>query len=491
MNNLKFFKRRNFLYGSLSTVITVCFIAAIVLVNFGLYQVFEIFPLKLDLTTQQSYAISSDTKKFLKTIKNDVQITVIDDGSTFTQDYFSSNSTLNPALQELKQYTQLNHQITLNFIDINKNPAFAAKYSTESFTAGDILIVSGTKHKKINAQDLFVTTTDQTTGSQTVTGNQTEQTMDSSLLFVTSSVTPSIAFTTGHKEQDATELQTLLTNNNYDSQTYKALNISTQEVNSAISVIAIVSPTVDFSAAEIEKLDAFLNNNDKYGKNVMVFLDPSQPSLPNLEAFMEAWGIQTQTGTVYDSSSTSPLAVPASTINSDYSGSIASGIPTYFPNSKSLKLLFTSKDSRTTTAIVQSSATSALWIQKDASDQFKASDSDAKGPFTLMAVCTKSTYDTNNVLMSSSVLVSASTQAIAYSGILSTTSYNNGSAVVGIFNKLVGVKSGISVVAKSMTASKPNPTATQTFVIKMILAVVIPLLVIALGIFMWLRRRHK
>lgn len=493
MNNLSFFKRRNFLFGTMSTVITVIFIVALILINFGLYQVFEIYPLKLDLTTEQTYKLSSDTIKFLKTIKTGVDIDIIDDGTNFTQNNWSYDSTMNtninPCLQELEQYGQYNHNIKLNFIDINSDPAFAAKYPSESFSAGDLIVVSGSKYKKFNYQDFFQTQQDQDTGETEVTGNQTEQIMDSNLLSVTSSVTPIVDFTTGHNEQDATEFETLLTNNNYETD---SINLSENKIASNVSAIAIIDPTVDFTSTEVEELDTFLNNNGNFGKNVMLFLDPSEPALPNIDAFAKEWGIETQPGTVYDSASTDPLnEVPAATIDYDYTGSISTNLEAYFPNSKALTLAYTTSGERTTTAIIQSSSTSALWVQKNASQQFAPSSSDAKGPFTLMAVCTDSTYNTANVLISSNVLVCGSAQSVIDSGILSTTSINNANVILGIVNDLVGVKSTISILPKTTTPASPNASATQTKVLKIILMAVIPLLVIALGIFVWLRRRHK
>jgi ABC-2 type transport system permease protein len=502
MNISHFFKQRSFKYGSLATLITVLFIVAIFIVNFILYNVFNAYPLKLDLTTQQNYKISSQSIDFLKTINKDVVITIINDGTTFTEDFFEGNNNLETipngattknalkiALQSLKQYTTYNHKIKLTFLNVTKYPAFASQYPKETLNAGDIIVSAGSRYKKINAQELFVWSQDQTTGSSYISGSQTEQTIDTTLLIVTNNNTPIIAFTIGHSEKDSSEFQSLLKANNYD---IKTQNLSTLDISSSISTIVIIAPKVDFLESEIQMLDKFIVNNGDYGKNVMVFFDASQTTLPNLEAFTKEWGIQAESGIVYDPNGIGTNLVPAAgTINTTYASNIPSGIPTYLPNAKQLTLLYTTRADRKTDNIIQTTDTSALWVPKSSSDQFKASSSDKKGPFTIMAIGSISNYDSNNIELKSNVLVSGSVQAINSSSILSNASYNNGTVMIDIVNSLIGVKSSINVLPISLKILGPELTSSQIGMINVILSAVIPLLIIIFGIIIWLRRRHR
>lgn len=60
----------------------------------------------------------------------------------------------------------------------------------------------------------------------------------------------------------------------------------------------------DYSEDELKKIDRFLDNNGKFGKNVMYVADTSQPeSLPNLDAFLAEWGIKVNPGAVYETDS--------------------------------------------------------------------------------------------------------------------------------------------------------------------------------------------
>lgn len=487
MNISNYFKQRSFKYGSFATLITVLVIVGMIIINFVLYKVFDSYPLTLDLTTKQSYNISTQTKDFLKTIKNEAQISFIIDGTNLNEQSFTSDHTLNTAYQEIKQYAEYNHNIKISFVNVTKNPAFASQYEKEAFAAGDILLSSGSRYKKVSINDLFDTTQDQTTGATTVTGNKTEQTMDSALLYITSSTTPIITFTTGHSEQDSTDFQTLLKTNNFDVQIQ---NIGTSDIATQVQTIAIVAPKFDLTPTEVQKLDTFLNNNNNYGKNVMVFYDASQSSLPNLEAFTKEWGIEAGKGIVYDTNGYSSLIPAAGTINTDYSGSTPANLQTFIPNTLPLNLLFDQSGNRKTNSLIQTSATSALWIQKSPTETFAASSTDTKGPFQAMALCTVSKNDTNGNLVSSNVVVSGSAQSITYQSILTTANLNNSNVIIGIINKIAGVKSSINVPSKSLTPATPNISTDQQGNI-ILLLVLLPVLILALGIVVWLRRRHK
>ena len=56
----------------------------------------------------------------------------------------------------------------------------------------------------------------------------------------------------------------------------------------------IPAPTTDYSQAEIDKLYEFLDRNGS--NSIIVFLEASQPALPNFTAFLEKWGIKPESG---------------------------------------------------------------------------------------------------------------------------------------------------------------------------------------------------
>ena len=279
------FARRSFRYGSMATVFTVVFIAIVVLLNVLVSFLSDKYPLSIALTSNQRYKLSAKSIQYVKTIKDKVSITVLADESAYL-----SSSEYAPCAKIMEQYPKYNSNISISFVNLTKNPTFQSNYAKETLETGDIIVASGSKYKHIAINDLLQSSTDQSTGQNQVTGDQTEQQLDSALQYLTTTNLPTVMFTTGHSEPSSTDssnteaagLQALLTKNNYKIETK---DIATDGIDKDASAVVIVDPKADFSAAEIKALDEYLNNGGKMGKNLYVFYDPQQGSLPNLEAY--------------------------------------------------------------------------------------------------------------------------------------------------------------------------------------------------------------
>ena len=77
------FNKKKLKYGSIATVVTVIFIAAVVLVNLIAGQLSKSHDLKLDLTKDQYYEVSQQTIDYIKNIDRDVEISVMNEKSDF------------------------------------------------------------------------------------------------------------------------------------------------------------------------------------------------------------------------------------------------------------------------------------------------------------------------------------------------------------------------------------------------------------------------
>lgn len=472
-----FFKRRSFRYGSLSVVFTIIFIAVILGANWLLTVLAAKYPMSLDLTSEQTYKLSDSTLSYLKNLKDDVEIDVIASDASFKSSYPYP-------YQSLQEYVQHSSHIKLTFVDADKNPQFLSQYSSLSLAAGDVLVKSGNQTRKVSSSDLVVTNTDSTTYQTTVTGNNTEQSIDSAIEYVLSTQHPEIVFTEGHNEQDSSSLQSLLKTKNYS---VKTQSIATGAIDSSATMIAIVDPQVDFSTAELQKLDSFLTNNYNFGRNLMVFFDPRQPSLPNLESYLQGWGVSVGNGLVYDQNGYA-LNIPATQdLDSTVFSGITTSISTALPNSRPLTLLFDTRDNRTTQSIMKSPSTSKLWNPKSISAEstITPSSSDKAGPFTVMALA----YKTGTSNQKSNVLVSGSYDFLD-SSVLSTTSVNNANDIVTAVNYIAGVKSSFNIAAKSTTTHTISVTLPQITIFFTLLVIVAPLLCLVAALVVFLRRRH-
>ncbi|MDR3644812.1 MAG: Gldg family protein, partial [Clostridia bacterium] len=377
-----FYKRRNFKFGSVATLITVFVIAAIVIVNVLVTFLVVKYPLSVDMTTNQDYKLTADTTKYLKNMSTKIDIYIIDSESGFQNAAYPNTSTYcyKNAYEIIKQYPQYDSNIQVHYIDINTDPSFKSEYPNETLALDDVIVANGTKYKHLTSTDLFTTTTSNY-GDMKVSGNTTEQAIDSGILSVTATNLPSIVLTTGHDETGYDGLKALLTSNNY---TVVTQDLSLKKLDSKVAVLAIVDPRVDFTTTEISQIDAFLNNNDKYGKSLMVYFDPGQSTLPNLENYLSNyWGLKVGKGTLYDQThAVNAIQYPiAETLDTTIFSKLSTSIVTMLPNTRPISPLYTTKSNDTTSALMQTYNSTALWVAKSKTDKLAPSASDKKAVY--------------------------------------------------------------------------------------------------------------
>lgn len=483
-----FVHQRSFRYGSAATAFTAIFIVAVVLVNILVTALSARFPLSVDMTANHKNQLSAKSISYIQKIKQDININILADESTY-----ANAQNYNSCLLIMQQYAQHNSRIHINFINLDKNPTFASKYPKETLSEADVIVTNGDQYKHIASSDLLTTSTNSTTGSSTVTGNDTEQQIDTAIAYVTAKTLPTIMVSSGHNESDSSALTSLLQKNNYQIETK---SVSTDGIDQNAKMIIINAPSADFTADEITKLDAFLTNGGKYGKTVFMTFDPQQASMPNLEGFAKKWGISVGSGVIYDTTNRyqdSYFNVLEGQTNSTYVGNLQSGLHAYLSVCRPLSLLFDNQDGITTASIVASESTSKLWnpgtISNSTVSSFQPSSNDKSGPFDVFEIATKSATSGSETVKSN-VLVLGSTNFFN-SQVLAESSLTNSTILLNTFSNVIGFNPGITVEAKNLTSQALTITSGQAIAIILIFAFIIPIAVLVTGLFTWLRRRHK
>lgn len=492
-----FLKQRSFRYGSTATVFIALFIVGVVIVNVLVTALSNRFPISFDLTATQKSSLSEASINYIKKIKQPVYIDILAEESVY-----ANTTNYDAALRIMKQYAQYNSNIKLEFINLDKDPTYSSKYSKETLTTADVLVRTGSgdseRYKHISYTDLISSSSSSSTSSSTTaTANDTEQQIDSALAYITTTDLPTVLVTSGHDEQDISDFTSLLTKNNYTVET-KAT--STDGIDQNASLVIIAAPTTDFTSDDIAKLDTYLDNGGKYGKNVLLIFSPTQSSLPNLEAFAAKWGITPGTGVVYEtnssniystSSGSNPLNFVQGDLDSDYTGTIKSGLEAMISVARPLTLASSATtDGATATSIMSTSSTTKLWNPGDLSSAtFTESASDKAGPFDVMAVGVKTKTEDSNTLKSN-VLVLSSLNFIN-STLLSTSSLSNSTIMLNTLSNVVGFKPGITVESKDLTTQTITVSSAEQTAITLIFGVMLPIAILIAGVATWMRRKNQ
>ncbi len=533
------FNKKKLKYGSVAVVITVVFIAVVVFVNLIAEILTDKKNLKLDLTAQKYYEVSQDTIDYIKDVKKDVVIDVM-----YQKENFEKSSYMKMVLETLNKYQQNSDHIEVEFHDIVSEPDVINKYSdvySGTIQQGSIVVACGDRVKVISSiDDLFTIDTSSyyQTGSSTITGYKGEQELTSAVMSVTDANPKKAAFITGYNGSSiyhsynsnaVNSLYNLMNKNGYEISQIDILNddLSPDDYD----IVVLPAPVNDLTTDCISKLDDFLYNGGKLDRNMIYIADIFQYKTPNIDDFLEIWGIEVGDSVVYESNadknqkvtiSTGSAEAPiVSSVDDDFTSELSNTkLPIVAPVSRNINLLFDANVDRTTNSLLQTSDTAYLYplnmksvdeakaeaaeqeqAASDAENSTEATEEETeattkfdtetaeKATQNVMALA-KKTNTENNETHTNNLLVIGG-MSLVDPNLTSSATYNNAEFIVNAINQICGKENGIIIAEKSLTQTTIDITAAQITTIRRIIEYVIPLIVIAAGIFVYVWRKNR
>ena len=287
---------KKFRHGSVSLALTVIIIAAVILVNAIFTALSNKFLWFIDMTSQQMYTLTDEAKELLSQMDTSKQVEII---FCTDEDILESEAAPRFALYTAKEIADTYSNVKVKYVDVVTNPTSVHYYKLhtgQNITSQSIIVASGTECRVYALEALFAY--DGSTNE--AIGYNGEQRFVSSILAVTQAEIPVACITSNHGELDNVQniqsLKDLLQETGYDVKNIDLTKDNfTDEDFLDCRLVVIYDPQTDFVAksatsdiSELEKLDAFLDQQN----SVMVFFDNETPELPNLESFLDEWGIQ-------------------------------------------------------------------------------------------------------------------------------------------------------------------------------------------------------
>ena len=287
---MNLFHTKKFRHGSVSLALTVIIIAAVILVNAIFTALANKFLWFVDMTSQQMYTLTDEAKVLLNDMDTSKEVQII---FCTEKDILEAEAAPRFALYTALEIADNYSNVKVKYVDVVTNPTAVAQYKQhtgQNITSSSIIVASGTECRVYALDALFA----YDSSTQEIIGYNGEQRIVSGILSVTQAAVPVACITVNHGETDNANVQNLyalLTETGYD---VRPLDLTKDEVPDDCRLIVIYDPQTDFVAknvasdvSELDKLDAFL---DKFN-SVMVFFDYETPVLPNLEDFLDEWGI--------------------------------------------------------------------------------------------------------------------------------------------------------------------------------------------------------
>ena len=501
--------------GSYSMAITAAVVAGAIILNVLVSALADRFVLEFDMSANKDNSISQENIDFIKGIDSEINVTVCADDDTYSEymGYYaqqynvsddSAASYYDQTVTLINKYGDYNKNIKINFIDTQSTEfaEISSKYSTQKLAYGDIIVSSGKaeeeKSKIIGFKDIYNLYEDTTYASYgmsfyTVSGNNIETALTSAISYVSSDKIKKAAIITGHSAKDyTTTYQAILKDNNYET-TLISDSIVT-EISDEFDVVVIPCPTVDFIGTELDALSSFLDNDGKLNKGLIFFADVSAPYLTNLYEFLGEWGIVIEDGILFETNENNHMPDDPTTIGSYVTDGddMLSGMNTCITGyNVPMYAGFENQDSITVTPLMQTPETPVAAPKGTGADWTGAGDYKSKAYSTAM-MAKKSTYDDDNKLIASYVTAFSSLHFLE-SEYSEYSSLSNKNLVLAVTEKLAGADdTGISFVSKYIEEESfaDKVTETSANIIRLIFMILLPIACIAIGVYIYIRRRN-
>ena len=482
---------RKFKYGSVAVAFTVIFVAFVILLN----AVFSMLSshnggFYIDLTGEQVYELSEQTLEVLNALDQKIEIIFC-----MPQDRVQDSDTHAYVRRLAERYRSISDNISVSYRDVVKEPAYFNQFkssSADTISSTSVIIhcPQNKRYLVYPIQRFFKLEA----STYRVFAYDGENKLTGAILQLASGKTHRAAFITGHGEEKRSSVDTLLREQGYEVNDVDLKTVSEEELAS-YELLIISNPKYDYTGIssaqegrvnEIGMLNNYLTRS--FG-NLMVFISPDTPTLTEFSGFLaDDWGVSYTSGDVVSEGSSMALDKSGmyflGTPNSEnsYGRSIhadltSSGVQaTVFANATPLSILFAEKGDKNVSPVYLTSAASSRIHDG-------AAQSGASMPLMTLSVYTRiidSEEKRANVLVCGSVdyMNYVSEQAFANGDILKSTfsAMGNESVVTGIRYKVLN-DTAITVTQEDFK----NYTA--------VLTAIVPLIIAAIGVIVYIRRK--
>jgi ABC-type uncharacterized transport system involved in gliding motility auxiliary subunit len=259
--------RRQMKYGANTAVLVLVVVAILGAVNYLANR----HSRRWDLTKNQRYSLSDQTKKVLGGLKEDVKIT-----------YFQRSTESAAGQDRMKEYQAASSRVKVDFVDPIASPARAQNYEVRG--PWPILVVErGDKREKVS--------------------NDSEQDVTNALIKITRDTSKTVCFVEGSGERDIDDgadtgfsaVKSALGKSQY--QTKKVLLARETAVPADCTVVVVAGPQHDLLPNEVGSLRAFA----KGGGKVLLMAEPeTKTATPNLDALAKEWNVELTKDIVVD-----------------------------------------------------------------------------------------------------------------------------------------------------------------------------------------------
>lgn len=468
----------------LSAGTNVALLVSVLMLNLIATEITNRFFMQADMTSNRLYTLSAQTEAYIASLDEPVTIYALD-----TEKAFLETPGLFEVGEVLRQYAALSGGLVrIEYVDTYKNPGFFAKYNfTATPSSRSLLVTSAEKHRLIDiGEEIFLVDYDQQEARYKTTGFDAEKRITSAILYTQQETSSTVAMLVGHNERMPDGLREMLTSANY---AVVDVNLSQQPLPADCTFALLVAPLADYLPQEVDALDAYLAGEGQ----LMVFIGPESPHLPNLMLYFEEWGARYTTAFVLDESRSigSPAFLAPLLAEHEMVGDIVkSNMALIAPFSRGIDILWTEKGTRHVSPLMVSGDTS---YQKAYGNDLQtlvdfAPDADSVMGQTPIALLVEDHRFESRTLMSR-ILFSGSAMMLA-DEMLQTSSFLNRDYVQSAMAYFSPQQDALAFPTTNVVDNRLTILAGEAQWVFWIFSVALPGVLLLSGIGVWRHRRN-
>ena len=391
----------------------------------------------------------------------------------------------------LERYTSENSKVRLVVLDPDDYPALKSKYNISMLYNNSVIVESDLRYRYVPYNDIYVTETDYSSYDasindyETVTYFDGERAITSALNYVTTADIPKMYVMEGHAEDTfPDEFSKLLTRENFEVESLSL--VSQSAVPEDADLVLIPAPAKDLSEEDAEKLIEYVK---KGGKVVLMTYGQLayEGNRPNTLKFAEYFGLSEVPGIIVEDDPSqylndNPLYLLPTVLEHEITEPLIR---------QSLKVLMAGgsgilfdasslpEDVKVTPLLETSSR---AYAKMDEEESIERTSNDENGPFYTAVLAE---------LDSGGALLWMTSGYMTNSYANDQVNGANYDLLSNSLNYLVGDTNSISIAYKNLTSPRVLMTTGQGSFWTVVLAVVLPILILGLGIFIFIRRTRR
>ncbi|MCM1044290.1 MAG: Gldg family protein [Candidatus Gastranaerophilales bacterium] len=470
---------KNFSIGAYSVGMIVVAVAAAMMVNVVIAQMPSTWT-NIDLTTNQLYSLTDQTKEYVRSIEEDVNIYVL--ASEDNQDAILK--------QTLDRYDDLSSHITVTYVDPNISPTFYMQYTNAAVSINSVIVESAKRSMVIDYNDIYEVSSQLDPYTYTyineTTGYDGEGQITSALAYVLSESTQKLYLLSGHDEYAlSSNFLAALDKANVEYETIDLMDYDVVPDDAAC--LFVHAPSRDFSAEDLSKLEAYLNG----GGSMIYVAGYAEGAMPNTNALLDGMGLSILKGLVIEPdtsnySGTPYYLLPNQSRSVYTEGLYSNNYYVFAPLCQGIVIADENMEGMRYTTFLSTSDSAFSKNATGVIESYDKEDGDIDGPFGIGVEAVKTVGEG----------VSATMVVYGSTAIFTDTAdqYVRGDNMILFSNTisaLVNYEMNTSVPVKSYEASYLSLSQKNVVAISLVTVIALPLGCVIAGFVIWFRRRSR